>query len=222
VTSRRRTVVVLISGRGSNMQKLIERGNAPGSPYRVVAVLSDQPQAPGLEIARGAGVATAALSARDHADRAAYDAALAQAILVHEPDLVVLAGFMRILSAAFVRRFEGTLLNIHPSLLPNHPGLHTHRRVLEAGETLHGATVHFVSEALDAGPRIVQGRIAVGPEDDEVSLMRRVQRVEHRIYPLAVDWFCSGRLTQHEGRAWLDGAWLAEPVQWVESAPPGA
>jgi phosphoribosylglycinamide formyltransferase-1 len=208
---------VLISGRGSNMQRLVEHSRAAGAPYEVVAVLSDQAAAPGLALARDLGCTARWLGAGGYADRPTYDAALADAIESHAPDLVVLAGFMRILTPAFVRRFEGRTLNIHPSLLPLHPGLHTHRRVLAAQETAHGATVHFVTAELDAGPAVLQGRLDVGPDDDESSLRRRVQGIEHRIYPAAVEWFCSGRLEQRDGRAWLDGNWLREPVQWGES-----
>jgi phosphoribosylglycinamide formyltransferase-1 len=213
-----RRVVVLISGRGSNMQRLIEHSRAAGARYEVVAVLSDQPAAPGLALAREFGCTVKSLGAKAYADRSAYDAALADAIQDHAPDLVVLAGFMRILTAAFVRRFEGRMLNIHPSLLPLYPGLHTHRRVLAARESVHGATVHFVTAELDGGPAVIQGRVDVDRDDDEISLSRRVQGVEHRIYPLAVDWFCGGRLEQRDGRAWLDGTWLREPIQWSDTA----
>jgi phosphoribosylglycinamide formyltransferase-1 len=147
------------------------------------------------------------------ADRTAYDRELAAAIADGSPSLIVLAGFMRILSAPFVMTFAGRILNIHPSLLPKYPGLHTHRRVLEAGETQHGATVHFVTEELDGGPRVIQGRVDVRAGDTESSLSLRVGAAEHRIYPLAVDWFCTGRLRFNEGQAWLDDRALIEPVQ---------
>ncbi len=140
------------------------------------------------------GVPAQALDAAGTADRAAYDRTLAAAIGECSPSLIVLAGFMRILSAPFVARFAGRILNIHPSLLPKFPGLHTHRRALEAHEAEHGATVHFVTEQLDGGPPIIQARVAVRPDDDEASLAARVQAQEHRIYPLAVRWFCEGRL----------------------------
>jgi phosphoribosylglycinamide formyltransferase-1 len=213
-----RPVVVLISGRGSNMHCLIEQGRAPDSSYFVAGVFSDQPTAPGLQLARDLSVPVLALPAADFADRKAFDLALAAQVAAGEPALVVLAGFMRILSAGFIARFPGRILNIHPSLLPQYPGLHTHRRVLAAGEREHGATVHFVTEALDAGPLILQGRVAVTAGDDEASLAARVQAQEHKIYPLAVRWFCEGRLEQRAGRAWLDGAPLAEPVQ-LAAAP---
>jgi phosphoribosylglycinamide formyltransferase 1 len=147
--------------------------------------------------------------------RAAYDAALAAAVNECSPSLVVLAGFMRILSPQFVADFAGRMLNIHPSLLPKYPGLHTHRRVLQAREAEHGATVHFVTEQLDGGPPVIQARIAVTAADDEASLAARVQTLEHRIYPVAVRWFCEGRLRCEDGRAWLDGRALNEPVQFT-------
>ena len=209
-----RQVVILISGRGSNMRSLIEQSREPGAPYTVCRVFSDKPDAAGLELARSLGVPAQALPAAATADRAAYDRALAAAIQIYSPSLIVLAGFMRILSAQFVKDFAGKLLNIHPSLLPKYPGLHTHRRVLEAGESEHGATVHFVTERLDGGPRIIQARIAVTANDNEASLAARVQAQEHRIYPVAVRWFCEGRLRYDADCAWLDGRLLREPVQF--------
>jgi phosphoribosylglycinamide formyltransferase-1 len=215
----RRPVVILISGRGSNMRSLIEQSQDPGSPYTVCRVFSDKPEAPGLELARNLGVPALAMPAAATTDRAAYDRALAAAIQIYSPSLIVLAGFMRILSVQFVRDFAGKILNIHPSLLPKFPGLHTHRRALEAHEPEHGATVHFVTERLDAGPPIIQARIAVTPEDDEASLAARVQAQEHRIYPVAVRWFCEGRLRYNAGCAWLDGRLLREPVQFTGAEP---
>ena len=196
------------------MRALIEQSRDPGSPYTVCRVFSDKPDAAGLEVARDLGVSAQALPAAKTTDRAAYDRALAAAIQIYSPSLIVLAGFMRILSAQFVRDFAGKILNIHPSLLPKFPGLHTHRRALEAGEPEHGATVHFVTERLDGGPPVVQARIAVTANDDEASLAARVQVQEHRIYPVAVRWFCEGRLRYDAGCAWLDGRLLREPVQF--------
>jgi phosphoribosylglycinamide formyltransferase-1 len=209
-----RQVVILISGRGSNMRSLIEHSRDPGAPYTVCRVFSDKSDAAGLELARGLGVPAQALPAANTTDRAAYDRALAAAIQVYSPSLIVLAGFMRILSPRFVRDFAGKILNIHPSLLPKFPGLHTHRRALEAHESEHGATVHFVTERLDCGPGIIQARVAVAADDDEASLAARVQALEHRIYPVAVRWFCEGRLRYDAGCAWLDGRLLREPVQF--------
>ncbi len=213
IAALRRPVVVLISGRGSNMRRLIECGSDAESPYTVTKVFTDKPDAGGLALARSLRTATQALRPGEFADRAAYDSALAGAIEQCAPALVVLAGFMRILSAPFVRRFEGRIMNIHPSLLPKFPGLNTHARVLAAQEREHGATVHFVAEALDAGPLILQGRIPVDAGDDAASLAARVLAVEHTIYPLAVRWFCEGRLEQRAGRAWLDGSPLEQPLQ---------
>lgn len=209
-------VVVLISGRGSNMRALVEHGRDPALGYRVAAVLCDQPDAQGLEVARSLGVPARALPAPPRGcapgELAAYEAALAAAIEAHHPALVALAGFMRVLSGGFVARFEGRLLNIHPSLLPRHPGLDTHRRVLEAHETEHGATVHFVTARLDAGPPVIQAKLEVEPGEGPRHLAERVNRLEHCIYPLAVAWFCTGRLRQIDGAAWLDGRRLAGPV----------
>jgi phosphoribosylglycinamide formyltransferase 1 len=201
------------------MRSLIEQSQDPGSPYTVCRVFSDKPDAPGLELARNLGVPALAMPAAATTDRAAYDRALAAAIQIYSPALIVLAGFMRILSVQFVRDFAGKILNIHPSLLPKFPGLHTHRRALEAHEPEHGATVHFVTERLDAGPPIIQARIAVTPEDDEASLAARVQAQEHRIYPVAVRWFCEGRSRYNAGCAWLDGRLLREPVQFTGAEP---
>jgi phosphoribosylglycinamide formyltransferase 1 len=209
----RASIVILISGRGSNMRALIEQSRDAGAPYAVAKVLSDQPDAPGLALARDLRVPAQAVPA-GAADRAAYDVKLAAAIRDCSPSLIVLAGFMRILSAQFVADFAGRILNIHPSLLPKFPGLHTHRRALEEHEVQHGATVHFVTEQLDGGPPIIQARIAVAANDDEASLAARVQAQEHRIYPLAVRWFCEGRLRYRAGQAWLDGVELREPVQF--------
>jgi phosphoribosylglycinamide formyltransferase 1 len=207
-------VVVLISGRGSNMRALVERSADPAMGYLVAAVLSDRPQAGGLEAAADLGIPARALIPDPAAPRAEYEAALAAALEEFAPSLIVLAGFMRILSAPLVARYAGRILNIHPSLLPKYPGLDTHRRVLAARESEHGATVHFVTEQLDGGPLIIQGRIHVEPGDDAESLRARLQVLEHRIYPLAVRWYCSGRVRYGEGRAWLDGKPLSAPVQY--------
>lgn len=197
------------------MRALIERSRAAGAAYAVLQVFSDNPDADGLEIARRLGVPAQALDGAKAADRAGYDRALAAAIDSCSPSLIVLAGFMRILSPQFVAGFAGRILNIHPSLLPKYAGLHTHRRVLAAHETEHGATVHFVTAELDRGPPVIQARFAVRADDDEASLSARVQALEHRIYPLAVRWFGEGRLRYDDGQAWLDGQVLREPVQFT-------
>jgi phosphoribosylglycinamide formyltransferase-1 len=212
-------IVILISGRGSNMRALVEQSREHAQPYRVALVLSDKPAAGGLAIARDLGVATRSVPADKYADRSSYDRSLARAIDEYAPSLIVLAGFMRILSAEFVDRYAGRILNIHPSLLPKYPGLHTHRNVLAAHDSVHGATVHFVTAELDGGPPIIQARVKVCPDDDEATLAARVQAQEHKIYPLAVRWYCEGRLRCREGRAWLDGAALASPVLYDDSDP---
>lgn len=187
-------IVMLISGRGSNMQAIVERCAGDGWPAEVVAVLSNRPDAEGLTYAAQRAIATAVIDHKAYAERAGFDAALAAAIDCHAPDLVVLAGFMRILGPAFVRRYAGRLLNIHPSLLPAFPGLHTHRRALAAGCKAVGATVHFVTPELDHGPIVLQGVVPVRPGDDEEQLAARVLATEHVIYPLAVRWFVEERL----------------------------
>jgi phosphoribosylglycinamide formyltransferase-1 len=203
-------IVILISGRGSNMRSIVEACAAERWPARVVAVISHRPDAAGLAFAASHSIPTAVVDHRAFATRDAFDAALAQAIDAHAPDLVVLAGFMRILGAAFVRRYEGRMLNIHPSLLPAFPGLHTHRRAIDAGCKLAGATVHFVTPELDHGPIVLQAVVPVLPDDDESRLAERVLAREHVIYPRAVRWFVEGRLhvergivTQREGEPQL-------------------
>jgi phosphoribosylglycinamide formyltransferase-1 len=215
----RRSIVVLLSGRGSNMLALVDDSRRNDCPYCVGAVFSDRPDAAGLDAARKRGVTATALPCAKGSDRDAYDRQLAAAIRAHDPFLVVLAGFMRILSPEFVGMFEGRIMNIHPSLLPKYPGLHTHRRVLEARDAEHGVTVHFVSAQLDAGPAIVQARVPVAAGDTEDSLFARVQVQEHRIYPIAVRWFCEGRLRCAQNQAWLDGRVLREPLQYAGQGP---
>jgi phosphoribosylglycinamide formyltransferase 1 len=184
-------IVVLISGRGSNMEAMLKAG----LPCEFAAVISNNPNAQGLGTARAHKIPTATVKHREFSDRAVFDAALAAEIDRHKPDLVVLAGFMRILTGGFVERYHGRLLNIHPSLLPAFPGLDTHRRALAAGVRIHGCTVHFVSPALDHGPVVIQAAVPVLPGDSEEALAARVLMQEHRIYPQAVRWFCEGRLT---------------------------
>jgi phosphoribosylglycinamide formyltransferase 1 len=192
-------IVILISGRGSNMQAIIERCAAEGWPARVVAVIANRPDAGGLAIAQAHGLATAVVDHQAYASRQAFDAALAAAIDVHAPDLVVLAGFMRVLGPEFVRRYEGRMLNVHPSLLPAFPGLQTHRRAIEAGCKVAGATVHFVTPELDHGPIVAQAVVPVLPGDSVQTLAERVQAREYFMYPLAVRWFVQGQLRLHAG-----------------------
>ncbi|MBK1712433.1 phosphoribosylglycinamide formyltransferase [Rubrivivax gelatinosus] len=193
-------IVILISGRGSNMEAIVQRCAAEGWPARVAAVVSNRPDASGLAFAAAHGVPTAVVDHRAFAgEREAFDAALAAEIDRHEPELIVLAGFMRILGDAFVRRYAGLLLNVHPSLLPAFPGLHTHRRALEAGCKAAGATVHFVTPELDHGPIVMQAVVPVLPGDDEAALAERVLAAEHVIYPQAVRWFVEGALSVENG-----------------------
>ncbi|TAJ76401.1 MAG: phosphoribosylglycinamide formyltransferase [Gallionellaceae bacterium] len=188
-------VVILISGRGSNMQALLEAK----LPCEIVAVISNRADATGLDIAKAHGIATAVVSHREHADRTAFDMALAQVIDGFRADLVVLAGFMRILTTPFVERYRGKLINIHPSLLPSYTGVNTHERALHDGVKIHGCTVHFVTPTLDGGPIIIQAAVPVLRGDTPASLSARVLREEHRIYPQALRWLCREQV-------WLDTA----------------
>ncbi|MCE1238362.1 MAG: phosphoribosylglycinamide formyltransferase [Azonexaceae bacterium] len=198
-----KNVVILVSGRGSNLEAMIAARAAGELPVNLAAVISNRPDAGGLATAAAAGIATRALDHKAFAGREAFDAALAECIDSFAPDLVVLAGFMRILTADFVRHYEGRLLNIHPSLLPSFPGLHTHRRALEEGVRIHGCTVHFVTAELDHGPVVIQAAVPVLDDDDEASLAARVLKQEHRIYPQAVRWFAEDRLALVGGRVVL-------------------
>ena len=198
-------VVVLISGSGSNLQALIDSIAHDGNPARIAAVICNRAGAYGLERAKQAGIATELLDHKQFDGREAFDAALIQAIDAHQPDLVVLAGFMRILTPGFVQHYAGRLLNIHPSLLPKHKGLHTHQRAIEAGDSEHGCSVHFVTEELDGGPLVVQAVLPVMADDTAESLAQRVHQQEHQIYPLAVRWFAEGRLRLGAQGAMLDG-----------------
>ncbi len=197
------SVVILISGRGSNLLSLLNAVDSGSIPARIVGVLANRPAAQGLQTAAARGVPTCVVDHRQFAEREDFDAALAAAIDHFVPDLVVLAGFMRILGNAFVHHFENRLINIHPSLLPAFPGLHTHRRALAEGVRIHGCSVHFVTADLDHGPLIVQAAVPVLDDDDEATLAARVLAQEHRIYPLAVRWFCEGRLRLLDGRVLL-------------------
>lgn len=198
-----KSIVILISGRGSNMEAIV-RAAIPGA--RIAAVISNRPTAGGLAFAADHGIATEVVDHTAFADRAAFDAALAEAIDRHTPDLVVLAGFMRVLTADFVRHYEGRLINIHPSLLPSFTGLHTHKRALEAGVRVHGTTVHFVTAELDCGPIIIQAVVPVMDGDDEAALAARVLVQEHRIFPQAVRWIVEGRVSVQDGVARVAGA----------------
>jgi phosphoribosylglycinamide formyltransferase-1 len=186
-------IVILISGRGSNMQTLLEAN----LPCQIAAIISNRADAQGLAVAKAHGIDTAVVPHKDYADRPSFDAALAKVIDAYTPDVVVLSGFMRILTAAFVERYAGRLVNIHPSLLPAYPGIDTHQRVLQDGAKIHGCTVHFVTPDLDHGPIIIQAAVPVMREDTPQSLSTRVLSEEHRIYPQAIRWLCRGQV-------WLD------------------
>ncbi len=198
-------VVVLISGSGSNLQALIDSMGRENNPARIAAVISNRAEAFGLQRASQAGIATRVLDHRQFDGREAFDAALVDLIDGFDPQLVILAGFMRILSSHFVKHYAGRLLNIHPSLLPKFKGLHTHQRVLEAGEREHGCSVHFVTEELDGGPLVLQAIVPVRKDDTPEKLAQRVHTQEHLIYPLAMRWFAEGRLRLGKAGAELDG-----------------
>lgn len=189
-----RSIVILISGRGSNMQAIVEAARAQQWPVHIAAVISSRADAEGLDFARAAGIPALVVASRQYADREQFDAALRESIDGFTPDLVVLAGFMRILTAPFVMHYAGRMLNIHPSLLPMFPGMATHRQALAAGVRFHGATVHFVTAELDHGPIVAQAVVDVLPDDTEQALSQRVLAQEHVIYPRAVRWFIEGRL----------------------------
>jgi len=203
-----KNIVVLVSGSGSNLQAIIDACEQQKINGTIRAVFSNKADVFGLERARLAGIPAFSLLPRDYATREAFDNQLITEIDAWEPDLIVLAGYMRILSPDFVEHYSGRLLNIHPSLLPKYPGLHTHRQVLENGDEEHGTSVHFVTEELDGGPIILQAKIPVFPEDDEDDIFARVQHQEHAIYPLVVSWFVDGRLAMRENAAWLDNVRL--------------
>ncbi|WP_312559671.1 phosphoribosylglycinamide formyltransferase [Atlantibacter hermannii] len=198
-------IVVLISGNGSNLQAIIDACQQKKINGTISAVLSNKADAFGLERAREAGIPAHALTASQFASREAFDRQLMLEIDAYAPDLVVLAGYMRILSPAFVAHYRGRLINIHPSLLPKYPGLHTHRQVLENGDEEHGTSVHFVTDELDGGPVILQATVPVFEGDEEADVTARVQAQEHAIYPLVVSWFMDGRLAMKNNQAWLDG-----------------
>ena len=205
-------ITVLISGRGSNLAALIAASQASNFRGRVTHVVSNRPDAAGLDIAREHAIATSVVEHTRFASRAASDASLAQAIDASEPDLVILAGFMRVLSDALVERHAGRMLNVHPSLLPAYPGLNTHRRALADGVRIHGCTVHFVTPAVDVGPIVAQAAVAVRGDDDEATLAARVLEQEHRVLTAAARWFCAGRLVLDQGRVRLADERVADEV----------
>ncbi|KWI25279.1 phosphoribosylglycinamide formyltransferase [Burkholderia stagnalis] len=206
-------LVILISGRGSNMEAIVRACAQERWPAQVAAVIANRPDAAGLAFAASHGIATAVVDHRSFDGRDSFDAALADEIDRFAPDLVILAGFMRILTPAFVRRYEGRMLNIHPSLLPSFKGIHTHQAALDAGCALHGATVHFVIPELDSGAIVAQGAVPVRAGDDAAALAQRVLALEHVLYPRAVRWFVDGRLRLDAGRA----AVAPEEARWIFS-----
>ena len=205
-------IAILISGRGSNMIAIARACRAGSIAARVAVVISDRADAPGLASAAELGIETATVLQTEAGGSAGFERSLAVALEAHQPDVIALAGFMRILSRPFVDHYVGRMFNIHPSLLPAYRGLHTHRRVLEAGDTEHGASVHFVTAELDGGPVVLQSRVAVEPGDTEATLSARVQATEHIIYPRVLAWCAQRRLAWREGAAWLDGRRLQAPL----------
>lgn len=198
-------IVVLISGNGSNLQALINACEAGRVQGQLVGVLSNRADAYGLVRAQKAGIATQVLDNKAYANREEYDAALVQALESWQAELIVMAGFMRILTPSFVQHYQGRMLNIHPALLPKYQGIHTHARAIAAGDQVHGASVHFVTEELDGGPVVLQAKVPIFTDDTPDELAARVLTQEHQIYPLVVNWFCQGRLQMQAGQAWLDG-----------------
>ena len=203
---------ILISGSGTNLQAFIDAVQSGDLQLELSVVFSNDPTAFGLERAETAGIPTACIQHGDYADRESFDRAVIAEIDRFQPDLLILAGFMRILSPAFVSHYEGRILNIHPALLPRFPGLNTHQRVLDAGDEWHGSTVHFVTPELDAGPRILQGRIHTNIDESAEELQARVQAVEHQIYPRAAAWVGSGKVRFQGGDVYIDGKRAEEPV----------
>ena len=205
--------VVLISGGGSNLQAFIDQVEARELPLDITLVISNVANVGGLERAQKANIATEVIEHRAYIDRKAFDQALAERIDTQEPDLIILAGFMRILTAAFVQKYSGRLINIHPSLLPKYPGTRTHQRAIEADDEWHGASVHYEVPEVDAGPVIVQGRLRIGDTRCAQELQQRVLAIEHQIYPLAAKWFAEKRLSQSNGQVLLDGEKSPEQLQ---------
>jgi phosphoribosylglycinamide formyltransferase-1 len=203
---------ILISGRGSNMEAVARACRDKRINAVVSVVISERESAGGLAVARELGIPTEVVSWKSFADRATFEHALAQALEAHGAEIVVLAGFMRVLSPEFADRYAGRMLNIHPALLPKYRGLHTHSRALEAGDTEHGASVHFATAELDGGPVVLQSRITVHPTETEQNLAARVLTTEHIILPKVIGWIADGRLTWREGKGWLDGRALDAPV----------
>ncbi|MDD1792598.1 phosphoribosylglycinamide formyltransferase [Enterovibrio sp. ZSDZ42] len=204
-----KNVVVLVSGNGSNLQAIIDRCHQKDG-INIAAVIANKEDAYGLTRAKSAGIDAVVVPSKGITDRSEYDDKLMTAIDGYQPDLIVLAGFMRILTPAFVQHYHAKMINIHPSLLPKYTGLNTHQRAIDAGDKVHGTSVHFVTEELDGGPVILQAEVPIFEQDNADTVFERVQEQEHRIYPLVIEWFCEGRLTMNDGQALMDGLMLGD------------
>jgi len=209
-------IAVLVSGNGSNLQALIDAHNGKQLSGQIIGVLSNKADAYALQRAKDANIATAVISHKDYPNRESFDEAMHQQLLAWQVDLVILAGFMRILTPDFVLQWQGKMLNIHPSLLPFYKGVNTHQRVLNTGDRLHGCTVHFVTAELDAGQSIAQSVIQVGLHDTVESLAQRVHKLEHFIYPQVAQWFCTGQLNWKNGQAYFNQQPLQRPIQFAQ------
>jgi len=214
--SARLSAAILISGSGTNLQSFIDKTDSGELDLDISVVLSNKPGAAGLERARKANISVECIEHRNYPQREQFDAALVDTLDRYSPDLIILAGFMRILTPLFIDHFAGRIFNIHPSLLPKYPGLETHQRAIDAGDQWHGSTVHFATIELDGGPGIIQGTVPVEPGDTADTLAARVLKVEHQIYPRAAALFAAGRLEYRDGHAWLDGEHLHEPLQFPQ------
>ena len=212
VRAKRKSAAILISGSGTNLQSFIDKTGAGELDLDIAVVLSNKPGVAGLDRARKARIPVECVEHGGYPDRESFDAALKETLNRYSPDLIILAGFMRILTPVFIDHFAGKIFNIHPSLLPQYPGLDTHQRAIDAGDQWAGSTVHFVTEELDGGPLVIQGRVPVTRDDTARSLAARVLKVEHQIYPEAAALFAAGRLEHRDGTAWLDGQRLEKPI----------
>jgi phosphoribosylglycinamide formyltransferase-1 len=212
VRAKRKSAAILISGSGTNLQSFIDKTGAGELDLDIAVVLSNKPGVAGLDRARKARIPVECVEHGGYPDRESFDAALKETLNRYSPDLIILAGFMRILTPVFIDHFAGRIFNIHPSLLPQYPGLDTHQRAIDAGDQWAGSTVHFVTEELDGGPLVIQGRVPVARDDTARSLAARVLKVEHQIYPEAAALFAAGRLEHRDGTAWLDGQRLEKPI----------
>jgi len=212
VRAKRKSAAILISGSGTNLQSFIDKTGAGELDLDIAVVLSNKPGVAGLDRARKARIPVECVEHGGYPDRESFDAALNETLDRYSPDLIILAGFMRILTPVFIDHFAGRIFNIHPSLLPQYPGLDTHQRAIDAGDQWAGSTVHFVTEELDGGPLVIQGRVPVTRDDTARSLAARVLKVEHQIYPEAAALFAAGRLEHRDGTAWLDGQRLEKPI----------